>query len=75
MLKKFLAIGDNYAAESGWEDFALVKLCLFSMGLVAGIFLPEKYKKPAICAALAAFISTYIPLMKKLFRIAFTKKD
>ena len=69
-MKKLLKLGDAYAKESGWFDFALVKFCLFSIGLIAGTFVPEKHKKNAVCAAFAVFIATYIPLMVKLFYIA-----
>ena len=50
---------------------ALVKFCLFSMGVVAGTQIPDKHKKKAIRAAACVFISTYVPLMIKVFRIAF----
>ena len=69
-MKKLFKLGDAYAKESCWFDFALVKFCLFSMGLIAGTFVPEKHKKNAVCAAFAVFIATYIPLMAKLFYIA-----
>jgi hypothetical protein len=51
----------------------MVKFCLFSMGLIAGIFVPEKHKKAAIGGAAAVFAATYIPLMTKVFRLAFRK--
>ena len=69
-MKRLLEIGNLYAKESTWKDFALVKFCLFSMGLVAGTQVPEKHKKKAIGAAACVFASTYIPLMAKVFRIA-----
>ena len=74
MLKKLLDLGNRYAKESTWKDFALVKFCLFSMGLAAGTQVPDKHKKKAIEAAACVFAATYIPLMAKVFRIAL-KKD
>ena len=74
MLKSFLSLGTRYAKESDWKDFALVKFCLFSMGLIAGTTVSEKYKNPVIGTALAVFAATYSPLMAKVFRIAL-KKD
>ena len=53
-MRKLLDIGNRYAKESTWKDFALVKFCLFAMGLAAGVF-----------------AVTYVPLMTKVFRIAF----
>ena len=72
-MKKLLDFGNRYASESTWKDFALVKFCLFSMGLAAGTQIPEKHRKKAIGAAACVFASTYIPLMTKVFRIAFRK--
>ena len=59
---------DRFIQDSSWKDLALVKFCLFAMGLLAGLFLPKKAKKPAFFIALAVFVSTYIPLMLKYAR-------
>ena len=66
---KLFDFGNRYARESTWKDFALVKLCLFSMGLAAGTRIAEEHKKKAIGAAACVFAATYIPLMKKVLRI------
>lgn len=58
-----------YLHQSDWRDLALIKFCLFSMGLIAGISLPRKAKKPAIITAAAVFAATYIPLMVKYGKI------
>ena len=71
VMKEFLELGNRYARESTWKDFALVKFCLFSMGLIAGTCVPKKHKKKAIGVCAAVFAATYIPLMAKVFRIAF----
>lgn len=68
-MKALLRIGDNYAKKSSWRDFAVVKFCLFSMGLIAGMSVPDKEKKPVRAAAAAVFAVTYIPLMYKLFKV------
>ena len=68
-MKKFFKLGDIYASESNWKDFALVKFCLFAMGLIVGVNAPKKYRKPITFASLIIFLSTYIPLMAKVFRI------
>ena len=73
-MNKLLDFGNRYAKESTWKDFALVKFCLFSMGLAAGTLVPGRHKKKAVGAAACIFASTYIPLMAKVFRIAF-KRD
>lgn len=73
MLKKLLKLGNDYAAESTWKDFALTKFCLFSMGMAAGMMIPDNRKKIAAGAAAGVFAATYIPLMAKVFRIALRK--
>ena len=73
IMVKLFDFGNRYARESTWKDFALVKFCLFSMGLAAGTQIPEKHKKKAIGAAACVFAATYIPLMSKVSRIAFRR--
>ena len=73
VMDKLFDFGNRYARESTWKDFALVKFCLFSMGLAAGTQVPEKHKKKAIGAAACVFAATYIPLMSKVFRLAFRR--
>ena len=74
-MKKLLAIGNAYASESTWLDFALVKFCLFALGLIAGVCAPKQHKKSIILASLLVFAATYIPLMAKLVKIALRKDD
>ena len=74
-MRKLLDLGNRYARESSWKDFALVKFCLFAMGLAAGTQVPEKYKKAAVGTAAGVFAVTYIPLMAKVFRIALRKEQ
>ena len=69
-MEKLLNLGNRYASKSSWKDFALVKFCLFSMGLFVGTQIPDKYKRKAIGTAACVFFATYIPLMGKVFRIA-----
>ena len=68
-MKFLFRSADAYLRQCDWRYLALVKFCLFSMGLIAGISLPHKAKKPAIAAAAAVFVATYIPLMTKFLRI------
>ena len=69
-MKKLLAFGDRYAKQSTWKDFALVKLCLFSIGLVVGTLVSEQYKRAVIIVAICVFAATYIPLIVKMIRVA-----
>ena len=73
-MKKLLAFGNRYARQSTWKDFALTKLCLFSMGLIVGTLVSERCKGPVIAAAAFAFAVTYTILIVKMIRVA-RKKD
>ena len=68
-MKWFFELGDRYAAKSDWKDFALVKFCLCAMGVLIGVMVPKKYKKPAMAVAAGVFLVTYVPLMVKVFKI------
>ena len=63
-MRKLLEIGNRYAKESTWKDFALA----------AGTQVPDKYKKAAVGAAAGVFAVTYVPLMTKVFRIALRRE-
>jgi len=65
----FFKLGDQYAAESTWKDFALVKFCLCAIGVMIGTMIPKKHKRTALRTAGTVFLVTYIPLMTKVFRI------
>lgn len=69
-MNKFLELGNRYAAESDWKDFALTKFCLFAMGVLIGTCIPTQHKKKARITAGTVFAATYVPLMKKVFQIA-----
>jgi len=65
---KLFQIADRYCKESNWKTLALLKICLFSIGLMAGTLLPRNKKNTALGIGAAAFLATYIPLMGKFFR-------
>ena len=67
MLKLF-EIGNTYVRQSDWKDLALVKLCLFSMGIL--VALPLRALPKARKWARRTFLASYIPLMAKCFRVA-----
>lgn len=68
-MRRFLELGDRYAAQSDWKDFALMKFCLCAMGVLIGTEISKEKKAGVQLAAAAVFAATYIPLMKKVFRI------
>lgn len=72
-MKTLFASADEYLQNSDWKDIAVLKLCLLSLGLLAGMQLPEKHRKTARVAAVVIFVATYIPLMAKFLSILVRK--
>lgn len=68
-MKKLLDYADRYIEKSTWKDMAMLKFCLFSLGILTGMQIPKKDKKEAGILAFLVFMLTYIPLMKKLVDI------
>lgn len=74
-MKKLFDYAEKYISRSGWKDLAMLKFCLFAMGLLAGMQIPEKNRKQTGWIAAAVFAATYIPLMAKFFSIIREKED
>ena len=68
-MKKLFYYGDLLMNKSDWRDAALMKFCLFSLGLLVGTQIPKKKHKPVMVGAFLVFVCTYVPLMAKLFGI------
>ena len=74
-MKKPFDFADIYLKQADWKDFVLIKFCLASIGLLVGLQIPKKHRKPVAIGALIVFLATYIPLMTDFFRILFKKED
>lgn len=68
-MKTFLELGNQYARESSWKDFALVKLCLCAMGIIIGTRVAPRHRDAVTSVAAGVFTATYIPLMRKVFKL------
>ena len=68
-MKKVFDYANEFLKQANWKDLALIKFCLCAIGILWGMALPKKMHKPAAFIAISVFVSTYIPLMLKLFRI------
>ena len=73
-MKKLFCYADKYIEKSDWKDLAMLKFCLFSMGILAGMWIPGKSRKQAGWIAAAVFVATYIPLMAKFFSVIAEKE-
>lgn len=60
---------NRYCRESTWKTLAALKFCLFSIGIIVGVLLPEACKTPVLVIFGVVFVVTYIPLMAKFIRI------
>ncbi len=69
LLKTLFGYADRYLEKSSWKDLALIKFCLFAIGIMVGIRIPEKGREHAGRVAAFVFAVTYVPLMAKFFGI------
>ena len=42
-MKNLFAYADKYLQKSDWKDIALLKFCLFSMGVLMGILIGRRW--------------------------------
>lgn len=64
-VEKLLHTGSRYIKDMDLEDMAAFKFCLASMGVLLGVGIPARMKKPVGLMAGFLFVGTYIPLMSK----------
>lgn len=66
---KLIAAGNLYLKKMDLTDVALLKLCVGSLGFLAGLRAARNHKKTAGILASLLFLGTYIPLMGKFFSV------
>ena len=71
---KLFEAANRYVETSDWKIIAVLKFCLISLGMMVGMMIKPKHKKPAFLGALGVFGVTYVPLMVKFYRV-FTGKE
>lgn len=74
-MKKLFCCADRYLQKSDWRDMAMLKFCLFSLGILAGMRIPAGNRKKAAVTALCVFLITYIPLMAKFIGVVTEKEE
>ena len=74
-MKRIFASANEFVRESDWKDLAVLKFCLLSLGLLAGMQITERCKKGVRIAASVVFTLTYIPLMVKYLKILIGKGE
>lgn len=63
--ERCISVTDMYMKESTWKDLALIKLCVFSVGVLIGLCIPKKHK--AVYSIIGALVIgvTLTPIMMK----------
>lgn len=74
-MKKLIELGNRFASQSDWTDFALTKFCLCAMGVLIGTAIPKKGKKAGQITAAGVFGVTYFVLMKKVIEVFLSMKE
>lgn len=74
-MKRIFDSADEFVRQSDWKDIAVLKFCLLSLGLLAGMQIAERCKKGVRIAASVVFVLTYIPLMIKYLGILIGKGE
>ncbi len=67
-MKKLFEAANLYVKSSDWKMIAVMKFCLVSLGMMIGMQIGPKHRKPVFLGALGVFFATYLPLMVKLFK-------
>jgi len=68
-VKRALEASDDYAKQSTWMDFALIKTCLCALGVMIGISVPKESRKPVFGVAAVAYALTYVAIMAKFLPV------
>ena len=67
-MKNLFAIANEYLRQSDWKNLALMKCCLLSLGVLIGVLVPSKAKRPGYHGnGLCVYPDLYLPLAVKLF--------
>ena len=73
-MKKLFDAANRYIETSDWKTIAVLKFCLISLGMIIGMAIDKKDRRPVFFGALGVFTAAYIPLMAKFYKV-FTGKE
>ncbi len=73
---KLFRVADDYCRASNWKILALVKFCLFSVGIICGILLPRhRRSRGGVRCHLHSFDDQLFPLLGKRQNLSRAGKD
>ena len=64
-MKRLTDAADRYLKACDWRDIAVLKFCLCALGVLIGLAVPGRKKRPVAWAASLVFGAAYVPLMGK----------
>ena len=74
-MKWLFDMADRYIQTMKWQDVSLLKVCLFSLGLIAAGFVEKKGPRKLLRnIGCIGFAVTYVPLMAKFLPFLFRKE-
>lgn len=74
-MKRLLEISQEYIKTMSIRDMALIKICLYSAGILMGLSIPLKCRKIVSVAACAIFIVTYLLAMLPFLKMLQEKSE
>ena len=73
-MKRIFDAADMYIKTSDWKITAVLKFCLISLGMMAGMTIKPRNKKAVFIGAACVFLATYIPLMIRFGKVFMEKE-
>ena len=64
-MKKLIAAGNLYLKHINLADVALLKLCVWALGVLVGLKAARRHRRGAGILAGIVFLVTYVPLMSR----------
>ena len=64
-MNRLFDAANRYLKDCTWKDIAILKVCLCALGVLIGLAVPGRKKRPAAWAASLVFVAAYVPLMGK----------
>lgn len=72
-MNKLFENANEYVKQSNWQDLSALKLCLFSLGVLFGMFFPKKNRKVNTAFFGTMFAVTCVPQVAKFVKIVLGK--
>ena len=74
-MKQFMNRMRGYVRHLKLRDFALIKICLCSLGVLLGLTVSQKNKKPAMIAAFSVFVASLAAVSARLLQELSVRDD